>query len=124
MHNATGWSQSTDMPHKTTDRVVCGPEQENQARIHTTPLTDIAPGKRVQVAGVTAERRVKHRLASFGLITGAELEIVQSQCGPLLIALGDTRMAIERTIANKVLVQPLEQQKTQSLSLIHHACSM
>lgn len=124
MHNATGWSQSTDMPYTTTDRVVCEPEQKNQARTQTAPLTNIVPGKRVQVASITAERRIKHRLASLGLITGAEIEIVQSQCGPLLISLGDARLAIERTIAKKILVQPLEQQKTQSLSLIHQACSM
>lgn len=75
---------------------------------HAMPLTMAAPGQPVQIVSIAAGLRAARRLAEMGLIPGSEIEIMQNQgCGPLLLAIRDTRLAIERGIAHKLLVQQL-----------------
>lgn len=121
LHNGNSWSieASADGQHIPLEQTTDQHAQSCQAII---PLTSIATGQRVQVTSVSAGRRAKHRLASFGLIPGTQLEIIQSQCGPMLIAIGDTRIAVERGIAHKVLVQPLVPQHATGLSF--QPCSL
>ncbi len=72
------------------------------------PLPTVAPGQRVQVMAIAAGQRATHRLQAMGLVPGADIQVIQSQGnGALIIAVGDSRLAVERGIAHKVLVQPL-----------------
>lgn len=77
-----------------------------QQRVGTLALALVAPGQRVRVVDIAAGQRVTHRLTELGIIRGAELEVLQSGWGPLLIAVGDTRLALERGIAHTIRVQP------------------
>ncbi|NJN66698.1 MAG: ferrous iron transport protein A [Chloroflexaceae bacterium] len=71
------------------------------------PLTMAEGGRRFRVVSIAAGHRATHRLAELGILSGVEVTVVQGQRGgPLLLAVHDTRLAIERGIAHKILVQP------------------
>jgi ferrous iron transport protein A len=69
------------------------------------PLTMIKPGQRVKLVGITAGRRLRHRLTELGLTPGVELKVMQDKGGPLLLAVHDTRLALGRGMAHKIIVQ-------------------
>jgi ferrous iron transport protein A len=90
----------------------------------TMPLTMTQRGERVEVVTITAGHKAMHRLAEMGIIPGATLEIVQGQRGcPLLLAIRDTRLAIERGIASKVLVQPAVSQHHMTHTATPYVCA-
>lgn len=71
------------------------------------PLPMVEPGQRVRVVTIDAGQRATHRLKDLGLVPGVELRVIQSSGNDaLIIAVGDSRLAVERGIAHKVLVQP------------------
>ena len=71
------------------------------------PLTMVEPGQRVKLVGITAGRRLRHRLTELGLTPGVELKVMQDKGGggPLLLAVHDTRLALGRGMAHKIIVQ-------------------
>lgn len=69
------------------------------------PLTMVSPGKRVKLVEITAGGRLRHRLTELGLTPGVELQIVQDEGGPLLLAIHDSRLALGRGMAHKIMVQ-------------------
>ncbi len=71
------------------------------------PLTMISPGERVTLVEVTAGHGARHRLTELGLIPGVELSVVQDDGGPLLLAVHDSRLALGRGMAHKIMVKPL-----------------
>mgnify|MGYP006305185303 CR=1 FL=1 len=72
------------------------------------PLPTIPPGQRVQVVSIAAGHRATRRLQDMGLIPGVEIRVLQSRGeGALMLAIGDSRLAVARGIAHKVLVQPV-----------------
>lgn len=78
----------------------------------------------MKIVKVAAGRRATHRLAELGLTPGSEMEVIQD-CGfgPLLLAVRDTRLAIERGIAHKVMVQPAVQEQPRAM-FSHQAQAM
>ncbi len=90
-------------------------DHHDTTKAQPIPLSMVAPGQHLQVIGIAAGRRVKRRLADLGLIPNIELDVVQNQGnGPMILAMGDTRIAIERGIAHKVLVQPIMHQQVHN----------
>ena len=69
------------------------------------PLTMVAPGKPVTLVKIAGERRLRHRLTELGLIPGVELKVMKDGGGPLLLAIQDTRLALGRGMAHKIIVQ-------------------
>jgi len=69
------------------------------------PLTQIPVNTSVTLTKIDGGRRLRHRLTELGLIPGSVLTIVQNQKGPMLIAVRDTRLAIGRGMADKILVK-------------------
>lgn len=70
------------------------------------PLSMIAPGQRVKLVGITAGRRLRHRLTELGLTPGVELQVMQAQGGPLLVSVYNSRLALGRGMAHAILVEP------------------
>ncbi len=77
------------------------------ARNGTLPLSLVVPGQRVKLVEITAGHKLRHRLTELGLTSGVELEVVQDEGGPLLLAVHDTRLALGRGMAHKIMVQSL-----------------
>jgi ferrous iron transport protein A len=80
----------------------------NQPAEPTLPLALAGEGARVRLVGVTGGQRGAHRLAELGLTTGVALTILRDNGGTLLIAVGDTRLALSTGVAHTILVTALD----------------
>lgn len=69
-------------------------------------LTNLKSGERAEVSGISAGAKARVRLASLGLIPGSRLQVVaNSGVGPLLLSVGESRLMVERGVAEKVEVR-------------------
>ena len=69
------------------------------------PLAMVGTGQVVKLVRVAAGRILTRRLAELGLTPGVQLEILQDQGGPLLLAVRDSRLALGRGMAHKIIVE-------------------
>ncbi len=70
------------------------------------PLSMISPGQSVKLVEIVAGRRLRHRLTELGLTPGVELQVMQDQGGPLLVSVYNSRLALGRGMAHKIMVEP------------------
>lgn len=68
------------------------------------PLTMASVGETVRLERVRGGEHLVHRLTALGLTPGVELNIVQDAGGPLLISVRDSRIALGRGMAHKMMV--------------------
>jgi len=73
------------------------------------PLSMLPPHHPARIVEVRAGHRLKERLAGLGLVPGNTVEVLNTSSGPLLLAVGDARLALGRGMAHKVLVQTATQ---------------
>lgn len=69
------------------------------------PLAMGATGQRVRLVRITAGSTLVHRLVTLGLTPGVELKVVQNEGGAVVLAVRDTRLAVGRGVAHKILVE-------------------
>lgn len=70
------------------------------------PLGLMSPGQAGIVKCIAGGRQVQGRLAELGLIPGVKVRVCQTQPrGPLVISLGEARVAIGRGVAQKIIVE-------------------
>ena len=69
------------------------------------PLAMVGTGQVVKLVKVAAGKMLTRRLAELGLTPGVQLEILQDQGGPLLLAVRDSRLVLGRGMAHKIIVQ-------------------
>ena len=70
------------------------------------PLTLAQEGERVRVVRLDRGERAGRRLSEIGLVQGTEAVLVKCDAhGPMMVAVGDTRLAIGRSVAGRVLVE-------------------
>ena len=69
-------------------------------------LSMIDQGKEVTLIDISGGRGVRSKLYSMGLVPGVTLKILnQSGLGPVMIAVKDSRLAIGRGMADKIIVE-------------------
>ena len=69
------------------------------------PLTAVTTGKEVTLIGINGGRGVLSRLYSLGLIPGTRIKVLSNNgAGPLMVAVKDTRLALGRGMAIKIIV--------------------
>ncbi|MGD8999799.1 MAG: FeoA family protein [Granulosicoccaceae bacterium] len=72
-------------------------------------LDQLAPGTRAVVIELQGGRGIASRLAGMGISLGCQIEVLQNPgSGPLLVLVRDTRIALGRGEALKILVRKLE----------------
>jgi ferrous iron transport protein A len=72
-------------------------------------LDQLAPQAHAVVTELRGGRGLVSRLAGMGISVGCHLEMLQNQVrGPLLVRVRDTRIALGRGEASKILVRELE----------------
>jgi len=78
----------------------------NQVLVHPARMLDTLPTKgRAQIAGITAVDSENMRLMAMGLHKGLEIVMKNnSGRGPVVIAFGNSRLAVGRSLARKILV--------------------
>lgn len=70
------------------------------------PLALAREGERVRVVRLQRGERMARRLADMGLALGSEAVMLRgSGEGPVLVAVGDARIAIGRGMASRVMVE-------------------
>ena len=71
------------------------------------PLSSVPSGRKVIVADLDGGRAFQGRVMSMGVVIGSQVEVLQGgdgHLGPLVIAVGQTRLALGRGMAQKILV--------------------
>lgn len=72
------------------------------------PLGFLAPGRVATVKDIIGGRNLRCRLTELGFVAGAKVRVFQNQpCGPVIVSLGDGRVAIGRGTAQKIMVEEL-----------------
>ncbi len=71
------------------------------------PLSALRDGEKARIAFFLGGRGMERRMRDLGLQPGHEIEILRGTAaghGPVLVAMGSTRVAIGRGMADKILV--------------------
>jgi len=70
------------------------------------PLTMACPGEEMRLVAIRGGCRMRRRLADLGLNSGMTVRVVQhSGRGPMIVAVKDSRLAIGRGMAHRILVE-------------------
>jgi ferrous iron transport protein A len=69
------------------------------------PLNSIGIGKYGEVNSIDGGEMMCKRLMEMGINKGALIEVIRNDVGPLIIGLGQTRFALGRGMAQKVMVK-------------------
>lgn len=73
------------------------------------PLAMLPEGTPAIIVGLTAGRGLARRLAELGFCIGTEIQVLKSRApGPVLIGIKDSRIALGRGTAMKILVDPVK----------------
>ena len=67
-------------------------------------LSSIGVGARRRIKGVTGNDAVRKRLGTLGFVEGVEVEVINELNGNLVIGVMDSRVAIDRKLADRILV--------------------
>ncbi len=72
----------------------------------STTLDQLKTGSRAYVVSVQGGRRMLARLATFGFVRGAEVQVVQNYgAGPVIVQVHGARVALGRGEAQRILVE-------------------
>ena len=71
------------------------------------PLSISPVGGIVRLECIQGGEKIYKRLTSLGFTPGIELRVISNSGGPLLIALRDSRIAIGRGMANRLMVSDI-----------------
>jgi ferrous iron transport protein A len=68
-------------------------------------LSEIEEGVSVTVVGIQGGRGIRNRLTEMGLLPGAEITVLRNGGrGPFVICVKNSRMALGRGVADKIMV--------------------
>ncbi len=68
------------------------------------PLTMANAGEIVVIKKITGKDEVRQHLAEMGLVLEETVKIVNEVNGNLIIQVKDSRVALDRTMANRIMV--------------------
>lgn len=68
------------------------------------PLTMAKPGERVTIRKITGKDEVRQHLAELGFVVGESLTVVNVLGGNLILQVKESRIALDRTLAMRILV--------------------
>jgi Fur family ferric uptake transcriptional regulator len=79
-----------------------------RAREEVMPLVMASPGEHVRIVEFHGGKGMERRLRSMGLNQGADVEVIKSSGpGALIVASGETRIALGAGMAGKILVSTI-----------------
>lgn len=67
-------------------------------------LTKLNSGEKCKIAKICAGCNATRRLYEMGLNTGANVEVLKNDIGPLIVSLSGNKVAVGRGLADKILV--------------------
>ena len=67
------------------------------------PLTMARPGETVTIRKITGRDEVRQHLAELGFVVDGTVTVVSEIAGNLILQVKESRVALDRTLANRVL---------------------
>ncbi|WP_418668522.1 FeoA family protein [Allofournierella sp.] len=68
------------------------------------PLTMAKPGETVTIRRVTGRDEVRQHLAELGFVADSTVTVVSELAGNLILQVKDSRIALDHTLANRVMI--------------------
>lgn len=68
------------------------------------PLSMLNAGERKKVIKVNGKDETRRFLANLGFVEGSEVTVVSEMSGNLIVNVKDSRVAIDRSMANRIMV--------------------
>jgi ferrous iron transport protein A len=68
------------------------------------PLTNLKSGERCTISSICCGKDLMKRLCDMGIVQGKTIKVSRNNSGPLIIEVLDSRIAIGRGQANKIMV--------------------
>ncbi len=68
------------------------------------PLSMLAPGEEGTIRKIAGRDEVRSHLAQMGFVVGAAVRVVNALGGSLILQVKDSRVALDRAMANRILV--------------------
>ena len=69
------------------------------------PLTMLSPGQAGTIRKITGKDEVRAHLAQMGFVVDAVVTVVSSLGGNLILQVKDSRVALDKQMANRILVE-------------------
>ena len=68
------------------------------------PLTMAKPGETVTIRKITGKDEVRQHLAELGFVVDGSVPVVSEIAGNLILQVKESRIALDRTLANRVMI--------------------
>lgn len=68
------------------------------------PLSMARPGDTLIIRGVTGKKEVRRHLAELGFVADSVVTVVSELAGNLILQVKDSRIALDKTLASRILV--------------------
>lgn len=68
------------------------------------PLTMAKTGETVTIRKITGRDEVRQHLAELGFVVDSDVTVVNEVAGNLILQVKDSRIALDRTMANRVMI--------------------
>lgn len=68
------------------------------------PLTMARPGETVTIRKISGKDEVRRHLAELGFVAQSDVTVVSEMAGSLIVQVKDSRIALDKTMANRVMV--------------------
>ena len=68
------------------------------------PLTMAKTGETVTIRKITGREEVRQHLAELGFVVDSDVTVVNEVAGNLILQVKDSRIALDRTMANRVMI--------------------
>ena len=67
------------------------------------PLTMARSGETVTIRKITGKDEVRQHLAELGFVVDSDVTVVSEIAGNLIVQVKDSRIALDKTMANRIL---------------------
>ena len=68
------------------------------------PLTMAKPGETVTIRKITGKDELRQHLAELGFVVDGSVTVVSEIAGNLILQVKESRIALDRTLANRVMI--------------------
>ena len=68
------------------------------------PLTMAKTGETVTIRKITGKDEVRQHLAELGSVVDSDVTVVSEIAGNLILQVKDSRIALDRTMANRIMI--------------------
>jgi ferrous iron transport protein A len=75
-----------------------------EVRIDMMPLTIAKTGETVTIGKITGKDETRQHLAELGFVVGETITVVSEIAGNLILQVKDSRIALDRSMANRIMV--------------------